>query len=267
MKRSAGGWRAPHSRVLAENSLLLGAYRASVPVTVHVAVGTDTPHTHPVADGAAIGAASHRDFRLFCSCVADLDGGGVYLNMGSAVLLPEVFLKAVSAVRNLGHPLARFTTANFDFLQHYRPRVNVVERPHAQIRRVPPNWGQMLAAAMESVAAEPNRKRFHSRCGSNRLHAPVRSNQSSLPLSSVKQPGQFHPLHPPPKNFSTLFVKYFTESLVASLTETQIASLFDITKSQAKEWLTKLINEGTVEKIRKTKPVQYQVSTTSDRLL
>ncbi len=101
------------------------------PVTVHVAIGTDTPHTHPAAEGAAIGSASHRDFRLFCTLVTELDEGGVYLNIGSAVLLPEVFLKAVSAVRNLGHPLGNFTTANFDFLQHYRPRVNVVERPHA----------------------------------------------------------------------------------------------------------------------------------------
>ena len=115
----------------AESSLLLGAYRNGTPVTVHVAIGTDTPHTHPAADGAAIGAASHRDFRLFCALAAELNDGGVYLNVGSAVLLPEVFLKAVSAVRNLGRPLAGFTTANFDFLQHYRPRVNVVERPHA----------------------------------------------------------------------------------------------------------------------------------------
>jgi hypothetical protein len=116
----------------AESSLLLQAYRSNTPVTVHVALGTDTPHTHPAADGAAIGSASLRDFRLLCSYVAGLDGGGVYLNVGSAVVMPEVFLKAVSAVRNLGHPLAGFTTANFDFLQHYRPRVNVVERPHAQ---------------------------------------------------------------------------------------------------------------------------------------
>ena len=114
-----------------EASLLLNAYRARVPVTVHVAIGTDTPHTHPAADGAAIGSATHRDFRLFCGLVTELHQGGIYLNVGSAVLLPEVFLKAVSAVRNLGHPLAEFTTANFDFLQHYRPRVNVVERPHA----------------------------------------------------------------------------------------------------------------------------------------
>jgi hypothetical protein len=118
---------APH----AAWSVVAQAYAAAVPVTVHVAIGTDTPHTHPAADAAAIGAASHRDFRLLCAYVAELDGGGVYLNVGSAVVLPEVFLKAVSAVRNLGHPLAGFTTANFDFLQHYRPRVNVVERPHA----------------------------------------------------------------------------------------------------------------------------------------
>jgi len=114
-----------------EASLLLNAYHANVPVTVHVAIGTDTPHTHPAAAGAAIGSASHRDFRLFCGMVMELHNGGIYLNVGSAVLLPEVFLKAVSAVRNLGHPLAGFVTANFDFLQHYRPRVNVVERPHA----------------------------------------------------------------------------------------------------------------------------------------
>jgi hypothetical protein len=114
-----------------EHSLLLGAWQNGTPVTVHVAIGTDTPHTHPAADAAAIGAATHHDFRLFCALTAELNEGGVYLNVGSAVLLPEVFLKAVSAVRNLGHPLAGFTTANFDFLQHYRPRVNVVERPHA----------------------------------------------------------------------------------------------------------------------------------------
>lgn len=108
------------------------AYQAGIPVTVHVAVGTDTPHTHPLANGAAIGAATHSDFQLFCSLVRELDNGGIYLNLGSAVVLPEVFLKAVSVVRNLGYPLGRFTTANFDFLQHYRPRMNVVDRPHAQ---------------------------------------------------------------------------------------------------------------------------------------
>jgi len=116
----------------AEYSIVLQAWRASVPVTVHVAVGTDTPHTHSHAQGAAIGACTHHDFRLLCSLVRDIHDGGAYLNVGSAVVLPEVFLKAVSVVRNLGHPLARFTTVNMDFLQHYRPRLNVVERPHAQ---------------------------------------------------------------------------------------------------------------------------------------
>jgi hypothetical protein len=113
-------------------SLLAQAFAHETPVTVHVAIGTDTPHTHPAADAAAIGAATHRDFRLFCSLVAELNGGGVYLNVGSAVVLPEVFLKAVSAVRNLGVPLADFTTINLDFLQPYRPKVNVVERPHSK---------------------------------------------------------------------------------------------------------------------------------------
>jgi len=114
------------------HSLLVSAYRKAVPVTVHVAMGTDTPHTHPAADPGAIGRTTHHDFRLFCTLVAGLNDGGVYLNVGSAVVMPEVFLKAVSAVRNLNNPLANFTTVNFDFLQHYRPRVNVVERPHAK---------------------------------------------------------------------------------------------------------------------------------------
>lgn len=116
----------------APHSLLWRAYRHNAPVTVHVAVGTDTPHTHPGASGAAIGSATHHDFRLLCSLVTEIHDGGVYLNVGSAVVLPEVFLKAVSVVRNLGHPLKAFTTVNFDFLQHYRPRANVVERPHAK---------------------------------------------------------------------------------------------------------------------------------------
>ena len=116
----------------ASSSLLCEAYRAGVPVTVHVAVGTDTPHTHPAACGDAIGRATHRDFRLLCSVVKDLDDGGVYINVGSAVVLPEVFLKVVSVVRNLGNPLANFTTVNLDFLQHYRPNANVVNRPHAK---------------------------------------------------------------------------------------------------------------------------------------
>ncbi len=90
------------------------------------------PTLIPPPSGDAIGRASHHDFRLLCSLVKEINDGGVYLNVGSAVVLPEVFLKAVSVVRNLGHPLANFTTVNFDFLQHYRPKVNVVERPHAR---------------------------------------------------------------------------------------------------------------------------------------
>lgn len=112
-------------------SLLVAAYRRRIPVTVHLAIGTDIPHMHPVADGAALGAASYLDFRLFCALVQQMDGGGVYLNWGSAVLLPEVFLKAVSVVRNLGVPLRSITTANFDFIQHYRAVMNVVKRPTA----------------------------------------------------------------------------------------------------------------------------------------
>jgi hypothetical protein len=132
MGEALGRWLDSSPPAHAASSLLLQAYRQATPVTVHVAIGTDTPHTHPAADAAAIGSASHRDFRLLSAYVADLNEGGVYLNVGSAVVLPEVFLKTVSAVRNLGHPLANFTTADFDFLQHYRPRVNVVERPHAR---------------------------------------------------------------------------------------------------------------------------------------
>lgn len=110
-------------------SILLQAYRRRIPVTVLVAIGTDTPHNHPLADGRAIGGASHRDFLLFAGLVAQLGGGGVYLNVGSAVVLPEVFLKAVTAARNLEHTLENFTTVNLDFLQHYRPLENVVRRP------------------------------------------------------------------------------------------------------------------------------------------
>ena len=114
-----------------ELSLLVAAYKKRIPVTIHLAIGTDIPHMHPSAEGAALGAASLHDFRLFCALVQQMDSGGVYLNWGSAVLLPEVFLKAVSVVRNLGVPLRSITTANFDFIQHYRPVMNVVKRPTA----------------------------------------------------------------------------------------------------------------------------------------
>jgi hypothetical protein len=115
----------------AAKSLLYTAYAASIPVTVHVAIGTDIVHIHPQADGAAIGQTTLQDFKLLCSIVRELDNGGVYLNLGSAVLLPEVFLKTLTVVRNLGFTLQDFSTANFDFIQHYRPLNNVVRRPVA----------------------------------------------------------------------------------------------------------------------------------------
>ena len=109
-------------------SLLASAARLDIPVTVHVAVGTDIIHIHPSACGSSMGKASFHDFRLFCALVAELQDG-VYFNIGSAVLLPEVFLKALTAVRNLGHEVFRFTTVNLDFIRHYRPLTNVVQRP------------------------------------------------------------------------------------------------------------------------------------------
>jgi hypothetical protein len=113
----------------AEHSLVLQAYLQGVPFTVHLAIGTDIIHGHPEASGAALGAASHTDFRIFTQQVAELSQGGVYLNIGSAVVLPEVFLKAVSVVRSTSRELENFTTANLDFIQHYRPLQNVVKRP------------------------------------------------------------------------------------------------------------------------------------------
>lgn len=112
-------------------SLLCAAYKARVPFTSFVTIGGDIAHFHPSADGAALGATSHTDFRLLAELVRRMNGGGVYLNIGSAVTLPEVFLKCVTLVRNLGHDLTEITTANFDFIQSYRPLTNVVRRPTA----------------------------------------------------------------------------------------------------------------------------------------
>ncbi len=112
-------------------SLLCAAYEAHVPFTAHVTIGGDIAHFHPSADGAALGATSHTDFRLLAELVRRMDEGGVYLNIGSAVTLPEVFLKCVTLVRNLGQKLDDITTANFDFIQSYRPLTNVVRRPTA----------------------------------------------------------------------------------------------------------------------------------------
>lgn len=113
-----------------EASVLVACERAGVPVTVHVAIGADIIHQHPKADGAAIGATTHRDFRRLAGSLPDLHDGGVVLNLGSAVILPEVFLKALTIARNLddGRPTG-FLAADFDMIRQYRPRLNVVERP------------------------------------------------------------------------------------------------------------------------------------------
>jgi Deoxyhypusine synthase len=144
--------RAP---AFAHVSLLSAAGRLGVPVTVHVGIGTDIIHMHPAASGEAIGAASLRDFRYFTSFVAKLEGG-VYLNCGSAVMLPEVFLKAVSLVRNRGISLEGITTVNFDFIKNYRSETNVVRRPVAGIGKGYSFTGHheimlpLLAAALKS---------------------------------------------------------------------------------------------------------------------
>ena len=113
----------------ASSSLICAAYSARVPFTAHITIGGDIAHFHPNTDGSSLGATTHTDFRLLAELVRRMNDGGVYLNVGSAVVLPEVFLKCVTLVRNLGHPLKDITTANFDFIQSYRPLTNVVRRP------------------------------------------------------------------------------------------------------------------------------------------
>jgi hypothetical protein len=112
----------------AELSLLARAAERSLPLTVHVAIGTDTLHQHASFDGAKTGLATHRDFKILAACMRGLSGG-VVLNFGSAVMMPEVFLKSLSLVRNLGHEAGAFTAANFDQIRHYRPEKNILERP------------------------------------------------------------------------------------------------------------------------------------------
>ncbi|HTK82565.1 MAG TPA: hypothetical protein VL633_09760 [Bacteroidota bacterium] len=118
--------RSPNRKI----SILAECYRLSVPVTVHAAIGTDIVHQQPTMDGAATGELSFRDFKILCNCVKDLQGG-VVMNVGSAVVLPEVFLKALTVARNVGHKARGFTSANFDMIQQYRSRLNVVQRPTA----------------------------------------------------------------------------------------------------------------------------------------
>lgn len=117
--------KAPHSNL----SILARAIQLNIPLTVHVAIGTDIIHQHPLARGEAMGETSFRDFKLLTSLVSQLGSGGVVLNFGSAVIFPEVFLKALSIARNLGYEVKDFTTANFDIIEHYRPIQNVVCRP------------------------------------------------------------------------------------------------------------------------------------------
>lgn len=109
-------------------SVVAAAERLKAPMTIHAAIGTDVYNIHPDADGASLGAATMRDFKLFCWMVSNLEGG-VFINLGSAVIMPEVFLKALTLVRNLGHSVNNLTTINMDFIRHYRPQVNVVARP------------------------------------------------------------------------------------------------------------------------------------------
>lgn len=135
---SAGGYGSALGKKITDtdlphrdHSILAHAHILDIPATVHVAIGTDITHQQPGVSGEAIGRATFEDFRTFCSVVSTLEGGA-YLNIGSAVILPELFLKALTVARNLGHTVDHFTTANFDMIQHYRPRVNVVQRPTMQ---------------------------------------------------------------------------------------------------------------------------------------
>jgi hypothetical protein len=169
VKKGMGLGEAVGRRILSEDyphhrkSILATGIRLGIPITIHVAIGTDIIHMHPTVNGAAIGEASLRDFRRFTSLVSRLEGG-VYLNIGSAVLLPEVFLKSVTLARNLGYPLRRITTVNMDFIQHYRPLTNVVKRPTQQGGKGYSLTGHheimvpLLAAALLE-ALSPTRKR------------------------------------------------------------------------------------------------------------
>ena len=156
--------RRPRPRHLGA-SLLAAAWRRGLPATVHVAVGTDIVHIHPSCDPGALGRATHLDFRTFAGQVARLGGGGVYLNVGSAVVLPEVFLKAVTLARNLGYKVEDFATANLDFLQSYRPVTNVIERPVRHVGRGYRLTGHhelvvpLLAAALVEADGRGRRRR------------------------------------------------------------------------------------------------------------
>jgi hypothetical protein len=157
--QSVGTFLAEHEAPYARHSIAAAAFRLQIPLTVHVAIGTDITHMHPAASGAALGEGSLRDFKYFTSAVAQL-AGGVYVNCGSAVILPEVFLKAVALARNHGHTLNGLTTVDLDFLRHYRPMTNVVRRPTAGVGRGYALTGHhelllpLLAAAL--IESEPD---------------------------------------------------------------------------------------------------------------
>jgi hypothetical protein len=163
-KQELGLGQAVGRAIIAENlpfakdSLFAAAVELDIPATVHVAIGTDITHIHPGFDAGAAGKASHLDFRLFSSVVGRLEGG-VYLNVGSAVILPEVFLKALTLVRNTGHKMEQFTAVNMDFIRHYRSTTNVVERPtsmggagHTLIGHHEIMFPLLAAAVIEAVA-------------------------------------------------------------------------------------------------------------------
>jgi deoxyhypusine synthase len=126
--RSIGAMIHESKFTFKEKSIFGQAYKLNIPATVHVAIGTDIVHMHPEADGSAVGEGTFRDFRLLTSVVSDLEGG-VYINLGSAVIMPEVFLKALTIARNIGNKVENITTVNMDFIQHYRPMENVLRRP------------------------------------------------------------------------------------------------------------------------------------------
>lgn len=151
--------RGPQKPPYLRYSLLAAAYQAQVPVTVHEAFGTDVIHNHPSIDPRALGAATHRDFLLLARLVKEMDGGGVYLNAGSAVVLPEVFLKCFSLAANLGRVPRGITTVNMDFVQHYRPIQNVVLRP--------------ISAAGKAAGGSANASRGYTLTGHHELMIPL----------------------------------------------------------------------------------------------
>ena len=169
--QSVGAYLLERKPAHVASSLVAVAASLEIPVTVHVALGTDIIHMHPDASGAAIGEGSLRDFRYFASAVSRLERG-VYLNCGSAVILPEVFLKAVALARNAGCSLEGLTTVNLDFLRHYRPQVNVVARPTAGIGRGYALTGhhELLIPLLAAAVVEG----MMGRCGRGRRRAVLR---------------------------------------------------------------------------------------------